>query len=205
MVCKKVQSLLSDYRKGRLDPQTHQFIDQHLADCPDCRKALEADETISEFLGTLESPVIRDSLAPDVMQKVNQLEEFQRRPLRQLSFSRMPPLTRWTLIGSMIILFAVVGFFVFTFKSTESQYYTAYGDAGYTWMGPQDEELKQLFESTTRDVLSSPMEGGGSLAAIVGPEQSDQNDGKVVHTFDLTVDEQDRIVTEFDIEEPEEE
>jgi Putative zinc-finger len=200
MLCRNVQQRLGEYRNGRLDPETHNLIDQHLANCPDCRKVLEEEESVSKFLETMDSPDMKSSLASDLMKRVTQEEESKRKRPLPLSLSRMTPLAKWSLIASMLILFFVIGIFVYSFKPVEYPYYTTYGEAGYTWMGPQDESMKELFESTTRDILSGA-EGGGSWAAITEPEHSKEEDDKVVHTFDFSGEEEDRVISEFNIEE----
>ncbi|MBN1552572.1 zf-HC2 domain-containing protein [bacterium] len=199
MACKTIRQYLRDYRQGKLSADLHDLVDQHLAECPECRAALQEDESVSDFLESLQAPDSDESFTELLMKRLDNIEKEKR---SGTVFTAVSSRVWWMLLLSMIILFFVIGFLVFSFESEMDQYYTTYGNVGYTWMGPTGETLDAMFESDSSDSF-----GGGSLAALAGSDpdkpakKMTPEDGRIVHTFDFSDETDSPVTSEFQIEE----
>ena len=56
MNCKRAQKYLADYRAGLLDSYLHDLVDRHVSECETCQAYLKKEESITDFLHSVESP-----------------------------------------------------------------------------------------------------------------------------------------------------
>ena len=201
MICKQIQKMLRDYTAGHLDEDTHKLVDQHLSECADCRSALQDEQNIAKFLRS-EGPLSTgDSLASQLLQQVSELDQTKKSRL-QFNPAKLPTFMKWILVTSMLALFGIIGIFVFRFKSESVYYIPTYGETGFTLMSP-DNATDPLRENP--DLFSQGMQWGGSLAAVAGSDlnsdSTDEESGRIVHTFDLDDESDGPIVSEFNLKE----
>ncbi len=192
MECKRCQKYLSDYRAGTLDPVLHDWVDQHLSTCPDCREALRKEESISQFLRMIEPPEESGSVADVLMKQLDVIEETRKRSLTD-SFSKLSPWTRWILASGMIVVFVVIGWIVFKINPDQSHFRPSFGDVGYIWLDPSG--------AGTSPPGDTGLMGLGAITGADLPENDDGADGRIVHTFDLSKKEEKTMKSEIKQEE----
>jgi hypothetical protein len=187
MDCKRIEELLPDYRNGELDPETHSRVDAHLSKCSECRSRLKGDESVSRFLNSLDSIESIESVSQKLLEKVKVIEATQKKQ-HAFSMSSISPAMRWGLIGAAILILVGIALLVFPSRHPQFQYFGTYGQSGFTWVGEagQDESMFKGLNQTER--FNPSMIPGASISALSGAneDETDEGDGKVVHTFDLS-------------------
>jgi anti-sigma factor RsiW len=102
MRCDDIRELMSAHLDGNLTPDEEGRLTSHLADCPDCRRDMEALRTTVRFLQDLE-PV---TPPPDLVEKVH--ARLQRRQWGFASVVGLPQV-RLALAAGLLIVLTVYG------------------------------------------------------------------------------------------------
>ncbi len=187
MQCKNVEKLLLDYIADRLDDDQRVLIEKHLESCPSCREKLREETRISTFLGTAKKSDEDEDFHRMFMAK---LEEEMKRDKKKtpVSFSNLPLLSRGLIVLGFLGFFAVIGIVVFKLQTPTEQYFTSYGEAGYTWVSKKGFEIHD--DQNDQMSGSDHIDGtgwGGAYAALAGIDLDDDDEDKVVHQFDLNL------------------
>ena len=93
MSCKRIKSrFLMDYMEGNLEPNQKTLVEDHLANCPQCRQEFERIRGICFFLNsyTVADPgeAFWDSLSSRIYSRVNS-EELAQKKLREIFYDWM--------------------------------------------------------------------------------------------------------------------
>ncbi len=184
MDCRIVQKRLGDYRMGILSEPEHALVDQHLANCADCRAALRDEESVSSFLRQTEDLAPPEtSVASELMQKLKQKDRETRHGTGRDSL-----FIRVAVIVLVVVLFALAGVLIMRYSRDNKAYYPTYGPVGFTWVGDSDEDEGELWKS----LPGMPSEGRSVHNIQIPVKQPDpdapESNGRVIHTFELETD-----------------
>lgn len=191
MVCKSIIKLLNDYLADRLDPETRTLVDEHLAQCESCRKALKNEDHISQFLSSANSVDTDDSMLDSLMEKV---QETAAQTQKKTPFSLTPlSMTARCLIAAvMALFFAGTALLVFKFNAVPERYFRSYGMEGFTWIGVSENDFViERDDYPQESSAESNIGWGGSMAAISGIVLPGEDEGRVSHSFSLPDTDQD--------------
>ncbi|MBN2584193.1 MAG: zf-HC2 domain-containing protein [Planctomycetes bacterium] len=66
-ICRRVRENLSAYLDGELKGGARRLIDEHLAECPECRAQLDTLKETWRLLDELEEPIVRNDFRREVL------------------------------------------------------------------------------------------------------------------------------------------
>ncbi len=69
LVCQEVVELVTDYLEGTMPPRDRARFENHIADCPNCRRYLAQMRTTLAVLGRIEA----EAVAPEAMDELLEL------------------------------------------------------------------------------------------------------------------------------------
>lgn len=99
MNCKELEELLSPYLDGELDAAQRGAVEQHLGDCPDCKRELANLRTLH---GALQAPALRyhasDTLQQRLKIRLRDAEAREQRPLWP----------RWAAVAATVVIAAAL-------------------------------------------------------------------------------------------------
>ena len=99
MNCKELEDLLSPYLDGELDASQRSAVEQHLADCPDCRRALKQLKVMHE---ALQAPALRHHASDTLQQRIKmRLRDADARASR-------PVWPRWAAVAASVVIAAAL-------------------------------------------------------------------------------------------------
>ena len=99
MNCKELQDLLSPYLDGELDAAQRGAVEQHLGDCPDCKRELANLRTMH---AALQAPVLRYQASDTLQQRLKiKLRDADAREQR-------PVWPRWAAVAATVVIAAAL-------------------------------------------------------------------------------------------------
>lgn len=181
MNCKQVRKHLDDYRSGTLDKVLVEIIDKHLQSCPDCRKVIESEETVSDFLKQADVKLPDTSVA-DIL--LNKLEEIDRKTRLGPEPGRVADSHfKWLMITALIIGVILIGFIVIPFEPRPEYHDVGHRSGpGFTWIGtsPFDEDLEARWSDP---FLISP--GQFDTTPLEEKDSDSDNFERITHSLDF--------------------
>jgi predicted anti-sigma-YlaC factor YlaD len=123
--CGSIQESLRGYLEDSLENEETERVRLHLAGCPSCRSALEAEQRLCRDLSTLPEPRCPDTVANSIMRAVGECG----RPTEQNARSRIPwRYWRWKVAFAAVLAVSLaVGFREWTRRPRHPE--TVYSEA----------------------------------------------------------------------------
>ena len=120
MNCRKLRPELQAYLDDQVDPQEKAAIDDHLENCPECRKRLEALNETADLLSSLPRLAAPAGITTMVMTRVRAEARTQRRGRwravwgapRELPWLRSSEWGRYVAAGAAIVIVGVSAYVV---------------------------------------------------------------------------------------------
>lgn len=180
MECKRIQKQMSDYRTGHLSPEECAVVEKHLAECTECQKVLQDEETISTFLRQTDEIESDLSVASELMQKLKQTERAERRTVTHHSRP-----FRAVVISLILLVFAAIGVLVMKFSKEDATYYPSYGPVGFTFVVDPDEDTGNLWETLPDSPAGNRYEHQIPMPLNQPDGDENQTDERVSHSFEI--------------------
>lgn len=83
--CQQIEKLLPAYSESDLNPDDTRSVDEHLSDCPDCRRELELQEACWKALEVLEE----EEFEASSMIRARVWEQIRKEPVRRTWWERL--------------------------------------------------------------------------------------------------------------------
>ena len=137
MNCKHVEKHLDDYLKGKLDDVLSEMIRAHIETCPDCKKLLERERSVSDFLNRDKKSTNLGSFSDDLLKKLKDMDDQSIEKLDDVVAAKTQPVKKWILLIFVILGISVIGLIVVPFESNlnQQQHIGSNGGPGFTWIG----------------------------------------------------------------------
>ncbi len=180
--CRKYQRLIPLYLLEELTRDEMQRVEEHLKDCPDCRRMLEQEKALHQLLSSRRELVpskellweCRSKLAGCLLREVSRMSPGRQRvklsfwgKLKQLSQESVSPGWAFAVGAACLVLGLLLGYVVWR------PYMNRQSDAGVTtirepyWKGGQWVQIYQLWYSPDRDIYTIDL---AIRETIFGPE-----------------------------------